>query len=137
MYEWNMPLKYWGMLSSLSGPLGLGRAADTMVGGVPYKRGRHVGASKINVGISTISLGRPLYSSSPPSSTTSQGSSSSFLAGDTNQNKTPPNTSRHRTSAILTSVDDFEINGRRWDYRRLKPIDGGVTGFCTGVLFTP
>jgi len=33
MYEWKMPLKYWGMLSSLSGPLGLGQAADTMVGG--------------------------------------------------------------------------------------------------------
>ena len=31
MYEWKMPLKYWDMLSSLSGPLGLGGAADTMV----------------------------------------------------------------------------------------------------------
>jgi hypothetical protein len=25
MHEWKMPLKYWGMLSSLSGPLGLGK----------------------------------------------------------------------------------------------------------------
>ncbi len=33
MHEWKMPLKYRGMLPSLSGPLGLGRAADTMVGG--------------------------------------------------------------------------------------------------------
>ena len=33
MYEWKMPLKYWGMLSCLSGPLGLGQAADTMVWG--------------------------------------------------------------------------------------------------------
>jgi hypothetical protein len=31
--EGKMPLKFWGMLPSLSGPLGLGRAADTMVGG--------------------------------------------------------------------------------------------------------
>jgi len=40
MYEWKMPLKYWGMLLYLSGPLGLGRAADTMVsvsGAVPVK----------------------------------------------------------------------------------------------------
>jgi len=39
MYEWKMSLKYWDMLSSLSGPLGLGGAADTMVclGGVPAK----------------------------------------------------------------------------------------------------
>jgi hypothetical protein len=69
--------------------------------------------------------------------TSSSSSTTSFLAGDLNQNKTPQNSSRHRTSAILISGDDFEINGRRWDYRRLKPIDGGVTGFCTGVLFTP
>ena len=40
-------------------------------GGVPYKWGGHVGTSKIYVGIGTISLGRPHYSSSPPSSTTS------------------------------------------------------------------
>ena len=33
MHEGKMPLKYWGMLPSLSGPLGLGREADTMVGG--------------------------------------------------------------------------------------------------------
>jgi hypothetical protein len=33
MYECKMPLKYWGMLSSLSGPLGLGRAVETMVVG--------------------------------------------------------------------------------------------------------
>jgi hypothetical protein len=33
MYEWKMPLKYWGMLSSPSGPLGLGQAADTMIWG--------------------------------------------------------------------------------------------------------
>ena len=33
MYEWKIPLKYWGMLSFLKGPLGLGRAADTMVWG--------------------------------------------------------------------------------------------------------
>jgi len=33
MYDWKMPLKYWGMLSSLSGPLGLGRAVDTTVWG--------------------------------------------------------------------------------------------------------
>jgi hypothetical protein len=33
MHEWKMPLKYWGMVLTLSGPLGLGRAADTMVGG--------------------------------------------------------------------------------------------------------
>jgi len=41
MYEWKMPLKYWGMLSSLSGPLplGLGRAADTMVGGQTLQKG--------------------------------------------------------------------------------------------------
>jgi len=38
MYEWKMHLKYWGMLPSLSGPLGLGRVADTMVwGGLPAK----------------------------------------------------------------------------------------------------
>jgi hypothetical protein len=36
-------------------------------GGVPYKRGGHVGTSKIYVGISTTSLGQPHYSSSPPS----------------------------------------------------------------------
>ncbi len=71
MHEGKMPLKYWGMLPSLSGPLGLGRAVNTMVGGDPYKRGGHVGMSKIYVAISTISLGRPHYSSSPPSSTTS------------------------------------------------------------------
>ncbi len=71
MDKGKMPLKYWGMLPSLSGPLGLGRVADTMVGGVPYKRGGHVGMSKIYVGISTISLGCPHYSFSPPSSTTS------------------------------------------------------------------
>ena len=33
MHEWKMPLKYWGMLSFLSGQLGLGRAADTMAWG--------------------------------------------------------------------------------------------------------
>ncbi len=33
MHEGKMPLKYWGMLPSLSGLLGLGQAADTMVGG--------------------------------------------------------------------------------------------------------
>jgi len=33
MQKGKMPLKYWGMIPSLSGPLGLGRAADTMVGG--------------------------------------------------------------------------------------------------------
>jgi hypothetical protein len=33
MHKWKMPLKYWGMVPTLSGPLGLGRAADTMVGG--------------------------------------------------------------------------------------------------------
>ena len=33
MHEGKMSLKYWGMLPSLSGPLGLGQAADTMVGG--------------------------------------------------------------------------------------------------------
>ena len=32
MHEGKMPLKYWGMLPSLSGPLGLGQAADTIVG---------------------------------------------------------------------------------------------------------
>ena len=32
MHEGKMPLKYWGMLLSLSGPLGLGRAVDTMAG---------------------------------------------------------------------------------------------------------
>jgi len=40
MHEWKMPLKYWSMLSSLSGPLGLGRAADTMAmvrGGGTYE----------------------------------------------------------------------------------------------------
>jgi hypothetical protein len=38
MYEWKMPLKYWDMISCLSGPLGLGQAADTMVwGGAPAK----------------------------------------------------------------------------------------------------
>ena len=31
MYEWKMPPMYWVILSSLSGPLGLGQAADTMV----------------------------------------------------------------------------------------------------------
>jgi len=36
MYDWKMPLKYWGMLSSLSGPLGLGRAVDTTVWGGGY-----------------------------------------------------------------------------------------------------
>jgi hypothetical protein len=36
MHEGKTPLKYWGMLPSLSGPLGLGRAADTMVGGGGY-----------------------------------------------------------------------------------------------------
>ena len=68
MHEWKMPLKYWGMVPTLSGPLGLGRAADTMVGGggVPYKRGGHVGTSIIYVGITTISLGHPHYSSPPP-----------------------------------------------------------------------
>ena len=67
MHEGKMPLKCWGMLPSLSGPLGLGQAADTMVGGgVPYKRGGHVGISKIYVGISTISLGRPHYIPPPP-----------------------------------------------------------------------
>jgi len=55
MHEGKTPLKYWGVLPSLSGPLGLGRAADTMVGGVPYKWGGHVGTSKIYIGISTIS----------------------------------------------------------------------------------
>jgi len=33
MYEWKMLRKYWGMLSYLSGLLGLGRAADSMVWG--------------------------------------------------------------------------------------------------------
>jgi hypothetical protein len=33
MHEGKMPLKYWSILPSLSGPLGLGRAADTTVGG--------------------------------------------------------------------------------------------------------
>jgi len=33
MHEWKMPLKYWGMLSFLSGQLGLVRAADTMAWG--------------------------------------------------------------------------------------------------------
>ena len=33
MHEWMMPLKYWGMVPALSGLLGLGQAADTMVGG--------------------------------------------------------------------------------------------------------
>jgi len=39
MHEGKMPLKYWGMLPSLSGPLGLGRAADTMVGGGTLQKG--------------------------------------------------------------------------------------------------
>ena len=52
---------------SKSGPLGLGQEVDTMVGGgVPYKKGGHVGTSKIYVGISTISLGHPHYSPPPP-----------------------------------------------------------------------
>ena len=43
MHKWKMPLKYWGMVPTLSGPLGLGRAADTMVGGVYLtKRGRNI-----------------------------------------------------------------------------------------------
>ena len=72
MHKWKMLLKYWGMVPTLSGPLGLGRAADTMVGGVYLtKRGRNVGTSIIYIGITTLSLGRPHYSSSPPSSTTS------------------------------------------------------------------
>ena len=49
MHKWKMPLKYWGIVPTLSGPLGLGRAADTMVGGVPYKRGGHVGVINIFV----------------------------------------------------------------------------------------
>jgi hypothetical protein len=36
MYELKMPLKYWGMLSCLSGPLGLGQVADTMIWGWGY-----------------------------------------------------------------------------------------------------
>ena len=66
MHEWKMPLKYWGKVLTLSGPLGLGQAADTMSGGgVPYKREGHVDTSKMNVGISTMSLGPPHYSSPP------------------------------------------------------------------------
>jgi hypothetical protein len=38
MHQWKVPLKYRAMLLFPSGPLGLGRAADTMVwGGVPAK----------------------------------------------------------------------------------------------------
>ncbi len=60
------------MAPTLSGPLGLGRAADTMVGGGYLTKGAgHEGMSIIYVEINTISLGRPHYSSSPPSSTTS------------------------------------------------------------------
>jgi hypothetical protein len=39
MHEGKMPLKDWGMLPSLSGPSGLGRAADTMVGGGTLQKG--------------------------------------------------------------------------------------------------
>ncbi len=39
MHEGKMPLQYWGMLPSLSGPLGLGQTADTMVGGGTLQKG--------------------------------------------------------------------------------------------------
>ena len=39
MHEGKMPLKCWGMLPSLSGPLGLGQAADTIVGGSTLQKG--------------------------------------------------------------------------------------------------
>ena len=54
MHKGKIPLKYWGMIPSLSGPLGLGQAADTMVGGgCLTKGGGHVVTSTIYVGIST------------------------------------------------------------------------------------
>ncbi len=66
MHEGKMPLKCWGMLPSLSGPLGLGQVVDTMVGGSTLQKGGHVGISKIYIGISSISLGRPHYTPPPP-----------------------------------------------------------------------
>ena len=39
MHEGKMPLKCWGMLPSLSGPLGLGQAADTIDGGSTLQKG--------------------------------------------------------------------------------------------------
>ncbi len=39
MHEWKMPLNYWGMVPTLSGPLGLGQAEDTMVGGGERTKG--------------------------------------------------------------------------------------------------
>ncbi len=35
MLKWKMPLKYWGMLQSRRGRLGLRQAADIMVRGAP------------------------------------------------------------------------------------------------------
>jgi hypothetical protein len=32
MHDGKIPLKYWGVLPYVSGPLGLGQAADTIVG---------------------------------------------------------------------------------------------------------
>jgi hypothetical protein len=37
VHQWKVPLKYRGMLSFPSGPLGLGQAADTMVWGGTYE----------------------------------------------------------------------------------------------------
>jgi len=39
MHQWKVPLKYRGMLSFPSGPLGLGQAADTMVWGGNLRNG--------------------------------------------------------------------------------------------------
>jgi hypothetical protein len=67
MHEWKMPLKYWGMVPTQSGPLGLGRVAYTMVeGGYLTNRGGHVGTSIIYVENTNISFGRPHYIPPPP-----------------------------------------------------------------------
>jgi hypothetical protein len=51
MHEWKMPLKYWGMIPSLSGPLGLQQSGGHHgQGGVPSK----VVGTKFYLGIQYI-----------------------------------------------------------------------------------
>ena len=51
MHEWKMSLKYWGMIPSLSGPLGLRQSGGHHdQGGVPMK----MAGNKSNLGIQYI-----------------------------------------------------------------------------------